>query len=353
MMGMNLEIDCVKDPLRQGVLGKDALSLLFSMNYSPLRIMRDFLSLQWKKGAPLVVGCSGGVDSLALLHLLITTKRWFDLDLHVLHIDHGWTSTSAAEAEELREYVGRLHLPFYLYRLSNTSPKENISREGRFRCFQQLHRKLKYQALLLAHQANDQSETVLKRVLEGASLYALGGIKPISHVRGIPLWRPLLGVKKSTLKKWLDRHHITPKEDLSNQNPCYLRARIRTQIIPTLEEQFGKKVENNLSKLGFVIQELIPYLEKKAQEMEFLVQEDEDKVWIDLSSRDFLEFFEIKLLIVSFMKKQQLRLSYSTLQNLCFLLKNGSASCKKLKIQDRWVEIRKYSIAIKKNKAYL
>src|SRR5271165_84222 len=102
-----------------------------------------------------------------------------DLDLHIAHVDHGWRPESSAEAEQLKSDVERLKLPFYLKRLENIPMKENEARSARLGFFKELYDKLGCQALILGHHGDDQSETVLKRILEGASFSALKGILPV------------------------------------------------------------------------------------------------------------------------------------------------------------------------------
>ncbi len=140
-----------------------------------LKSMHNFLSLNWKAGAPIGVGFSGGADSLALLHLLIESRSLFNLDLHVLHVDSGWRQESYQEAEKLKRYVQQLDIPFYLHRPSRIDRRENAAREERLLFFQEVYEAIKCQGLFLGHQGDDQSETILKRILEGASLFCLGG----------------------------------------------------------------------------------------------------------------------------------------------------------------------------------
>ncbi|MCB1082086.1 MAG: tRNA lysidine(34) synthetase TilS, partial [Chlamydiia bacterium] len=81
------------------------------------RLVKDFLTLRLQKGAKLLLGFSGGPDSMALLHMLIEAKETLDFSLHLAHVDHGWREESAREAEALEKVAKYFDLPFHLHRL--------------------------------------------------------------------------------------------------------------------------------------------------------------------------------------------------------------------------------------------
>ncbi len=230
-----------------------------------LKRVLEFLRSQGPQ-APLLLGVSGGPDSLALLHLLVEACHFFSLELHVAHVDHGWRAESGAEAKILERVVRELGLPFYssvLEKGEQTKNLEHRAREGRLHFFLNLYREKQFQALVLGHQANDAAETVLKRVLEGASLMSLGGMKPVCHFHGMPIWRPLLNTSKEELAAWLERKQLAAFDDPTNRDPRFLRARMREQLLPALAQVFGKEVQNNLCRLGEAAHEIQAYLRKK------------------------------------------------------------------------------------------
>ncbi len=317
------------------------------MHDSLVKAVEDFLNVYYRPGRPLLMGFSGGPDSLALLHLLLECLPLYHLDLHIAHVDHGWRSESAEEADRLRQDVERLKLPFHLRRLENIPMKENAAREARHSFFQELYQKLNCQALVLGHQADDQSETVLKRVLEGASLIALKGILSVCTLEGMQIWRPLLGVEKASLKNWLDEKGLQPIEDPTNLDPRYLRGKMRTAILPHLEQQFGKEVSGNLRRLGESAQELADYLMRQLHKYEALIIEDREELRVDLSTYYPLEPVEIKAFLKKFSEKNKVFLSHAALQSLYEILEIGSLH-RKVGAGGRWVEVRGRCIAIKK-----
>ncbi len=310
-----------------------------------LKIVKHFLNVHYIPGRPLLLGFSGGPDSLALLHLLLDCHM--DLDLHVAHVDHGWRSESSEEADRLRKGIELLKLPFYLRQLEDVPMKENEARQARLAFFKELYQKLGCQALLLGHHGDDQSETVLKRILEGASLSALKGILPASNLEQMQVWRPLLQTDKASLKAWLKEKGLTPIEDRTNFDPRYLRGKMRTAILPQLEEHFGKEVSSNLRRLGESAQELSDYLSKKLEKYEALIIEDREEKRVDLSGYYPLEPIEIKAFLKKFSEKNKVFLSHVAVQSLYEILEDGTLH-RKIGGGGRWVEIRGRCIAIKK-----
>lgn len=267
--------------------------------------------------------------------------------MHIAHVDHGWRPESAAEADRLRHDIESLKLPFHLCRLENVPMKENEARQARLSFFQKLYQKYDCQALVLGHQGDDQSETVLKRILEGASLPALKGIVPVCNLEGMQVWRPLLDIEKSSLRSWLEERGLKPIEDQTNFDPRYLRGKMRTAILPDLERHFGKEVSGNLRRLGESAEELAHYLARQLQKYEALLIEDHEEERVDLSSFYPLEPVEIKAFLKKFSEKNKVFLSYAALQSLYEILEEGTLH-RKVGGGGRWVEVRGRSIAIKK-----
>ena len=308
-----------------------------------LKAVKHFLGIHHLPEKALLLGFSGGPDSLALLHLLLEC----DVDLHVAHIDHGWRAESEEDAKRLKQEVEMLKLPFHLKRLENIPRKENEAREARLGFFKQIYQKIDSQALVLGHHGDDQSETVLKRILEGASLSALKGILPVSTLEEMQVWRPLLGASKREIRAWLKEKSLQPIEDRTNLDPSYLRGKMRASILPELEEQFGKEVRGNLRRLGESARELSEYLSRKMEKYESLIIEDREEKRVDLSGYYPLEPVEIKAFLKKFSEKNKVFLSHAALQSLYEILEEGTLH-RKVGAGDRFVEVRGRCVAIKK-----
>ena len=221
-----------------------------------LRQVSSFLASHWDGKSPLLLGYSGGSDSKALLYALLEVGC---RSIYLAHVDHGWRESSADEANQLREEAELLALPFYSTRLTPpVKNKEAHARQERLAFFQSFS---SVQAILLAHHADDLAETVLKRALEGAHLPFLGGMESVSH----QIWRPLLSVSKKEILSFLMERDLHPIIDPTNKDPAYLRSRMRTDILPMLEQQFGKAIVDNLLHLSKRSYELKRYLDRKIE----------------------------------------------------------------------------------------
>ncbi|BAE81022.1 PP-loop superfamily ATPase [Chlamydia felis Fe/C-56] len=222
-----------------------------------------FSSLDMKKSYLLAL--SGGSDSLFLLYLLKSRGVSFI----AVHVDYGWRESSYREAEELELRCQAEGVPIIVdhvppeYRTSRD--QENAARRYRYALFHKVCQKKNLSGIFLAHHANDQAETVLKRVLEGAHLSNLKGMRGEVYYEGIPILRPLLHIPKIVLSRTLDAANIHYVHDITNTDERYLRARMRNKIFPWLEEIFGKNITQPLLTLAQDSEELSCYMKQQAQ----------------------------------------------------------------------------------------
>lgn len=222
-----------------------------------------FLERRISPGRPVLLAHSGGPDSTALLHLLIGSRNRVPLDIHIAHVDHGWRKESCVEAAHLKAQADQLGMPFHLKSLSlsefHLSNLEEQGRQKRFEFFFEMYKKTGAQALFLGHHQDDQAEVVLKRLLEGASLPFLGGMSFDTERFEMRILKPLLCTDKKAILHWLRDRKIAYFEDSTNRDLRYLRARMREEMIPLMEESFGKGIKKNLCRLGEEAEELRSY----------------------------------------------------------------------------------------------
>jgi len=227
-----------------------------------LQRLDEFLTKHHQVNRPLLIGYSGGPDSSALLHGFWKFKKKYSFDLAVVHIDHGWRQESAEEAEKLKDYVSGLGFTFILERLQSSFSSSNLeesARLARMEVFSRYYIRLDAQALVLAHQAQDQAETVLKRIFEGSHITALGAMRQVSTYEGMNLWRPFLEIPKGELIDYCNAFNIRYLVDKTNEDTRFLRARMRKDLVPLLEEHFGKQIQGNLARLSETVHEMADY----------------------------------------------------------------------------------------------
>ncbi len=285
--------------------------------------INKFLEKHHRPGRPILLGFSGGPDSLALCHLLMRIRS-VEIDLHLAHVDHGWRPESAEEARELHCQALRLNLPFHICRLEKRMD-EAEARQARLAFFGKIYREGGFQALILAHHADDQAETVLKRVLEGSSLFACGGLQTAINYQGMAIWRPLVNIPKASLLAWLEKNGLIPLNDPSNSDPRYLRARMRTQILPALAKTFGKEISANLQSLGQTAQELKHYFARKVSPYLEKVERGPFGSYLDLSPYLPMETVELQALMRNWLEIEQISLSRFGFETTIRLIQSKTA----------------------------
>jgi tRNA(Ile)-lysidine synthase len=201
--------------------------------------------------ARVVVGVSGGPDSVALLHLLARLAPTFPLTLIAVHVDHQLRDESAADAEFVQRLAQQLRVPVVLERADVRAAMrahgwslEDGARRLRYQCLLQVARRLSADAVAVGHTADDQAETVLMRLLRGAGTRGLSGI-PIKRPLDEAVWvvRPLLTVWRADVLAHLRQAELPFLVDPSNDDPAILRNRIRHELLPHLAQRYNPQVK--------------------------------------------------------------------------------------------------------------
>jgi tRNA(Ile)-lysidine synthase len=279
----------------------------------PKNQLRSFLSVHHKSGRPLLVGVSGGADSLTLLFAL----HELGVKAHVAHLDHGWREESADEARALEKLVREeTSFPFHTRRVQPAERnREAHGRRQRLAFFKELCDTLGCEAVLLGHHADDQAETVLKRMTEGAALHKLVGMAPTITIDGVALWRPFLKLPKQALGS---RALV---DDPTNRDPAFQRSRLRHAVLPAL----GKGVERNLGRLGDEARLLADYLDSQIAPLLDCVEEGPLGRWLAVPP---LHPVERRHLVRSLCPILGPGLSREALDTICRLLEEGKANAR-------------------------
>jgi tRNA(Ile)-lysidine synthetase-like protein len=217
----------------------------------------------------ILIGVSGGPDSMALAHLLLKYGRRIAPkdQVTLLHVDHGWRDKSQADARFVATFAKRWGIKLQVKKLKapqlNETYKgrswEEVARDARKEFFLQAAQK-KNSIVLTAHQADDLAETLLWRLFTGSAQTHGGGIA-VRH--GVEL-RPFLTQRKAVLLEYLKEEEQDFREDETNLDARFLRARIRAELLPTIEKIFPRAVEH-LVKLGLAAQMQSEQQSKEAQ----------------------------------------------------------------------------------------
>lgn len=194
------------------------------------------------KHKKVLVAVSGGLDSLNLFHLLYEFRKELGIELGIAHINHGQREEAILEENYLKQLAEECKIPFYLSHFEGTF-SEDTARKWRYAFFADIMEQEGYTALVTAHHADDQAETVLMRLIRGSRLRHLSAIQPIQPFANGELIRPLLSFKKS------DFDNVFHFEDASNFSSTYFRNRVRNDYLPKLKQE-NPKIELALNNLA-------------------------------------------------------------------------------------------------------
>jgi tRNA(Ile)-lysidine synthase len=240
-----------------------------------------------RAGERLGVAVSGGADSVALLLLLLELREKLGVVLSVVHFNHKLRG-KASDADE--KFVAKLAAKHGLEFHSASADVvtkakkeranlEDAARRARQDYFRALTESGVCERIAVAHTADDQAETVLGHLLRGTGLAGLGGI----HLAAGPVFRPLLGVRRSELRRFLRARKQTWREDATNRDTKRMRARIRKKLLPLLEKQFQPAIVEHLCTLAELAREDEAFLDAMAEErVRALVQKSSEGARISL-----------------------------------------------------------------------
>jgi len=221
-------------------------------------------------GDKVIVALSGGPDSMCLVHILKKLQERYNIKLYAAHVNHCLRGAEAdADEEYVRGFCKNANIDFYskridineLARITNTST-ETAGREARYAFFNELKEKLGANLIALAHNANDQAETILMRIIRGTGMEGLRGIRPVRD--GIYI-RPILILTREEIEEYCRINKLNPRIDKSNFEKIYNRNKIRLELIPYLQENFNKDILNTVNRLSEIISKDQDYLEEVAE----------------------------------------------------------------------------------------
>ena len=197
------------------------------------------------KGEQVLVGVSGGVDSVVLLHLL----RRLGYGAEAAHVHHGLRPEADGDAAHVRSLCEAWDVPFHVARFDAKAEAEAArtsvqaaARELRYGFFDEVAAQRGIDAVAVAHHLDDQAETMLLNLFRGAGLDGLAAMAPkrsLSKETDVRLIRPLLGLRRTDVEAYARAEGLTWREDASNAAEAYRRSAVRHAILPAIEAHFG------------------------------------------------------------------------------------------------------------------
>jgi tRNA(Ile)-lysidine synthase len=213
-----------------------------------------------------VIGVSGGPDSVALLHILLELAPRLSLRLGVAHLNHCLRrNDSDKDAQFVETLARKFDLPCYIhkkdvrnYQIKNRLSLEEAARSVRYEFLNNIAKTKGYNRIAIGHHSDDNAELVLMNLFRGSGTLGLSGIPP---VRGDKIIRPLIQVGRSELVEFLDQNNLKYVSDASNKDTRYLRNRVRHNLIPLLKTDYNPKISEILNRLSSIIKSEEEWLE--------------------------------------------------------------------------------------------
>lgn len=217
-------------------------------------------------GDRVVVGVSGGADSVCLLFVLLALRQKMELSLAVVHINHGIRKEAGEDAHYVEELCAEWELPFFLVEKDVRKEaellkcsEEEAGRRVRYEAFRQAAETFHADKIAVAHNSNDRSETMLFHLFRGSGIKGLGSIRPMRD----EIIRPILCLERWEIEEYLRQKGILYCMDATNAGDDYTRNRIRHHILPYVEKEIAQGCVSHITRAAELLAETEDYLEEQ------------------------------------------------------------------------------------------
>ncbi len=219
----------------------------------------------------IVLGVSGGPDSLSLLWCLYTLKY----DIVVCHINHGLRKKADLDESFVREFCKKYKIPFHVKHIDLKNKKtlngmstEEAGRKARYDFFNEILKKEHASLICTAHNLNDNVETVLLNIFRGSGVSGLKGIMPKSG----NIIRPLIECSRGEIEQFCKDNKLNPRRDETNDKTVYTRNKIRLELIPYLKENINSDVISSVSRMCQIAREEEDFVEEELDKQYELIR---------------------------------------------------------------------------------
>lgn len=221
-----------------------------------------------QSGDKILVGLSGGPDSVCMLNLLCSIREKEKIEVAAAHINHMLRGEEADKDEEYSKKICEsLGVKFFSkridinkYALETGKSSELAGREARYDFFNEVINKINFNKIATAHNANDQAETILMRIMRGTGLEGLGGIPVEREGKYI---RPILFMRREEVEKYCEENNLNPHIDATNLERIYSRNKVRLDILPYMKENFNPNIVETINRMALLLQEDNDFIERE------------------------------------------------------------------------------------------
>lgn len=244
-------------------------------------------------GDKIVLGVSGGPDSISMLNILRELKEGGTLQFSmvVAHINHMIREEAVEDEKYVEDYCKKNGIECYVKRINvieyaqnNKIGIEEAGRKARYDFFDEIAQKTNANKIAIAHNKNDKIETIIMHILRGSGLSGLKGIEPIRNNRYI---RPLIDCERQEIEDYCEKEKLDPRIDKTNFENDYTRNKIRNIVIPYIKEEFNPNIIETINRLSEVITAEENYMDKIVKEIYGKILIETKETEISLSLKEF------------------------------------------------------------------
>ncbi len=219
-----------------------------------------------ENGDSIVVGVSGGPDSICLLHVLNDLKNELNFKIYVAHINHMIRKEADEETEYVKSFCKNIGVECFVKRIDviKTSKElkigtEEAGRKIRYDFFEEVLKNTNSNKIATAHNNNDKVETIIMNILRGSGIAGLKGLDPIRENKFI---KPLIEISREEIEAYCEENKLAPRIDKSNNENIYTRNKVRNSVIPYIKKEFNPNILKTINRLSEVATEENEYLDK-------------------------------------------------------------------------------------------
>lgn len=241
-----------------------------------------------ENGDSIVVGVSGGPDSITLLDILIKLQKEINFKIVVAHINHMIRKDAIKDQEYVEEFCKKINVPCYVLKekVKDIAKEQKIGTEEagrnvRYQFFDEVLEKTKSNKIATAHTKNDNAETVLMNIIRGSGI---AGLKGIDIKRENKYIRPLLDINREQIEEYCKENNLFPRIDTTNMENIYTRNKIRNLLIPYIKKEFNPNIIEAINRLSNTVKEENDYLENIIKEKyeQMLIEKTDTQIVLNL-----------------------------------------------------------------------
>ena len=257
------------------------------------KTIREFNLIE--KNDSIVVGVSGGPDSMTLLSILLKLKEEFHLKIYVAHVNHMLRENAIKDEEYVKEFCTKNNIEIFIKKanISEIVQKgkiglEEAGRNIRYNFFEEVLKNTKSNKIAIAHNKNDKVETIIMHLLRGSGISGLRGIEPIREEKFI---KPLIECDRQEIENYCKENNLQPRIDKTNFENEYTRNKIRNIVIPYIKKEFNPNIIETITRLADVVSSEDDFIENVSNEnyKKLLVIGEKNRIELKLKEFNLLD----------------------------------------------------------------